>query len=111
MTSGGVVPCRQKTQVGFAMTAVICAIAAANGDVGLEINLDHSDAVERLRFYVVYIVDGRGQRSFRQGDDARGHVYSRKTLVLPHDADHGNIDVGKYVDRRVQDGERPQDQQ
>ncbi len=80
-------------------------------DLGLEINLHHGNADQRLRLNVVDIVDRGGQRAFGQGDDAVGHIHGRQALILPDDADHRNIDVGENVGRGVQNGERPENQQ
>jgi hypothetical protein len=110
MIRGGVVPWGRKRN-WVCDTAVICAMAVAMRDVGLEINLHHPNAHQRLRFNVVDIVDRGGQRALSQGDDAVGHIHRGEALILPNDADHRNIDVGENVDRGIQNGERTEDQQ
>ena len=47
--------------------AVICAMAVASVDFGLEINLHHRNAVEGLRFNMVDIVDRGGECSAQSG--------------------------------------------
>ena len=47
----------------------------------------------------------------RDGDDAVGHLLRGEALVLPHDAHHRNVDVGKDIDRRVENRERAEDQE
>ncbi len=79
-------------------------------DARLKIDLDDRNAVERLRLDVLDIVDGRGEGAFRNGDDAVRHVRRREAGVVPDDADDGDIDIGENVGRRIEDGERPEDQ-
>ena len=103
-------PCRQLAQLGLRHRRDL-RNGGGNGYVGLEVNLHYGNAHQRLRFNMVDIVDRGGQRAFRQGDDAAGHIRGGEPLILPNDADHRNIDVGEYVDRRIQNGERSDDQQ
>ena len=77
----------------------------------LEEQLHHRDAIERVRLDVVDIVDRRGERALRDGDDTIRHVFRGETLILPDDAHHRDIDIGKDIDRRGQNGERTDDQE
>ena len=60
---------------------------------------------------MVDIVDRGGQRAFGQCNDAAGHIGGRETLVLPHDADDRNVNVGENVGWGIQNRERADDQQ
>ena len=51
-----------------------------------------------LRFDVLDVVDRRGQRALGDGDDAVGHLFGGEALVLPDDAHHRDVDVGKDID-------------
>ena len=64
-------------------------------DIGvrLEENLDHRDTVHRLRFDVLDVVDGGGERALGDVDDALRHVLRGQARVLPDDAHHRNVDV------------------
>ena len=79
-------------------------------DGGLEEDLDHAVAGQRLRFKVLDVVDLRGERAFVVVDDAAGHVLRRQAGVSPHDADHRNVDIGKDVGRSPDRRQRAEDQ-
>jgi hypothetical protein len=79
--------------------------------VGLEIHFHDCDADQRLRLNVIDIVDRRRQRAFSLRDDAVGHIHGGEAGVLPHDADHRNINVGKYVGGCIENRKRPKNQQ
>ena len=49
------------------------------------------------------IVDGSGQRSLRDADDAVAHVLRYEAVVAPDDADNGNVDVRENVGWRAKD--------
>ena len=82
-----------------------------NRDLGLEVNLHHRNAHQRLRLDMVDIVDRGGQRAFGESNDAAGHIRGGQARVLPDDADHGNVDVGENVGWGIQNGERADNQQ
>ncbi len=73
MTSGGVVP-------GGRPRSVTCTMRRHLGQRGLNIrfrpeeDLDHADAVDRLRLDVLDVVDRDGDAALRVGDDAVGHL-------------------------------------
>ncbi len=75
-----------------------------NFDRGMEINLYDRNAVERLRLDVLDVVDGRGQRALRDGNDALLHLFRRKAGVVPDDADDGDVDVGENINGHFRNG-------
>ena len=77
-------------------------------DIRMEENLDHRDAVVRLRFDVLDVVDRGGHGAFGDGDDALFHFVRRESGIGPDDADDRDIDVGKDVRRHREDGQAPQ---
>ena len=99
--SGGVVPGGNWRNC-VCETAVICATAMSIFTVGMEVDLHHRDAVERLRLDVLDVVDRGGQRALRDGDDALLHLLRREAGVVPDDADDRDVDVRENVDRRGQ---------
>ena len=42
-------------------------------------------------------------------DDAVGHLLRGEALVLPDDGHHRNVDIGKDIDRHVEDRQRAED--
>ena len=77
----------------------------------LEVQLHHRDAIERVRLDVVDIVDRRGESALRDRDDTIRHVFGGEALILPDDAHHRDIDIGKDIDRRGQNGKGTDDQE
>ena len=59
----------------------------------LQKDLDDSNPIQRLRFDVLDVVDGSGKRSLCDADDAVAHVFRNETVIVPDDADNGNIDI------------------
>ena len=55
------------------------------------------------------VVDRNRESALRVGDDPVRHLLRRKTVVIPHHTDHGDIDFGEDVDRRARDRDRHQD--
>ena len=47
--------------------------------------------------------------ALEDGDDALFHLFGRQAAVAPHDADHGDIDVGEDIHRHGDDGGGAQD--
>ncbi len=84
-------------------TAVICAMAVAMSDLGLEKDLDDRDAVERLRLNVIDIVDGGGDGALVNADNAVRDVFRRQAGVVPDNADDRNVDVWEDVFRSTDD--------
>ncbi len=77
--------------------------------VGLEINAQHAHAVERLRFHVFDVVDGRREGPLGHGGDAAFHLLRRNAAVGPDHADDRNVDHGENVGRGRVDGDRTQE--
>ena len=69
-----------------------------------EENLDHRFSVQRLRFLMLDVVDRNRESAFGVAHDPIRHLIRRHAVEVPHHADHGNVDLGKNVDRRAQDG-------
>jgi hypothetical protein len=82
----------------------------ADIDIGMEEDLDDSDAHQRLRLDVVDIVDRGGHAALGIAHDAVGNLIRRKTAVVPHHGDHRYIDVGKDVRRHRLDAVDAKDQ-
>ena len=74
---------------------------AVDVDPGLEEHLDHAIAGQRLRLDVRDVIDLRAEIALVVIDDATGHVVRRQSVVVPHDSDHRNADVGENVSRRL----------
>ena len=75
-----------------------CAVDAG---IRLHKDLDHSDAIERLRFDVLDIVNDSGEVSFRYADDAVAHLFGDETVVAPDDADNRDVNIRKNVTGRT----------
>ena len=56
------------------------------------------------------IVHRRGERALERSHDAAVHLVGRQAGVLPHDADHRNLNVRKDVGRGAQRRERAEDE-
>ncbi len=65
--------------------------------VRLKIDLYDGDAVQRLRFDVLDVVHQRGHCTLRVRRDALLHVLRREPVVVPYQADDGDIDFRKNV--------------
>ena len=50
------------------------------------------------------VVDGGGHGALEGGHDALFHLFGRQAVVAPDNADHGDIDIGEYIDRHGDDG-------
>src|SRR5262249_11879930 len=81
------------------------------GDLGpgLEVDADDADAVERLAFDVLDVVNRGGQHPLVKVDDARLDVVGRHAAVLPDHADDGDVDVREDVRGHAVDADRAQD--
>jgi len=77
--------------------------------VGLEVDAGHGDAGIGLRLDVLDIVDGGGHGPLEDGDHAFFHLFGRQAGVGPHDAHHGDIDIGKDIDGHRDDGRDAKD--
>ena len=55
------------------------------------------------------IRDLSGHVTFVVIDDSAGHFVRQKPVIGRHHTDDGNVDVGEYVDRRPQAGQRSED--
>src|SRR5262249_53535416 len=62
------------------------------------------NTVIRLRLDVLDIVHRGGERTLEDCDHALFHLFGRKSAVIPHHADHGNVDIRKDIDRHRHDG-------
>jgi hypothetical protein len=58
---------------------------------------------------VLDVIDGGSERSFRNTNDAIAYILRDETVVVPNDADDGNIDVRENVRWSANDGEPAQD--
>ena len=111
MISGGVVPGRQLAQLGLRDGGDL-RDGVGDVDLRLEVDFDDGDAVQRLRFDVLDIVDGRGQRALAQVDDAVGHLFRRRGRCNCQTmATTGILIFGKDIGRHVEDGERTENHQ
>ena len=78
--------------------------------VRLEIDFDHGDARQRLRFDMFDVVDKRGNSALDVAGDALFHFLGLQPAVSPDETDNGNIDFGEDVRGRAgHDYERHQD--
>ena len=102
------VPGGMPRMAGCAM-AVICAMPAENVGVGLKENLDHGNAVIGLRLDMLDVVDGGGGITLNHVGETVLHVLRGKPGVIEDNADDGNIDIRKNVDRRLEDGDPGED--
>jgi len=73
----------------------------------VEEDLDVSEAVHRLRFDVLDVVDVSGERPLADRDDALLDLVRRDAGIGPDDADDGNVDLGQDVLRHRHDAEDP----
>ena len=73
-----------------------------NVGFGLEKDFDYGDAVERLRFDVLDVVDQRGHGPLGVGSDALLHLLGLQSGVVPDQADHRDVDVRENVRGRAQ---------
>ncbi len=73
-------------------------------DIGLEVNLLHRDAVERLRLHVLDPSDARTHRVLAVGGDALLHFRCAQAGVLPDHRDDRNVDLRKDVGGRDRNG-------
>ncbi len=74
---------------------------------GLKKHFHHGDSVKRLRLYVLDVIDGGGQVALRNGDYPVGQVLGLHTVVVPDNANDGDVNVRKNVRGRVNDCQRP----
>ncbi len=72
-------------------------------DIGLEVNLLHRDAIERLRLHVLDPSDARTDGVLAVGGDALLHFRRAQAGVLPDHGDDRNVDLRKDVSRRDRD--------
>ena len=72
-------------------------------DVGLEVDLLHRDAVERLRLHVLDAGDVRADRVLAVGRDALLHLRRRQPGVAPDHRHHRNVDLREDVGRHGAD--------
>ena len=85
-------------------------VGGADIDVGLEEDLDDTEAVIGIRDDMLDVVDRRRQRPLERRGDTPGHLIRRQPGILPDHADHGDPDVREDVRGRAQCGERSDDQ-
>ncbi len=78
--------------------------------VRLKENLHHRNPVQRLRLDMLDVVDGGRERAFGHENDAVGHVLGVESVIIPDDAHDRNVDVGKDIGWRTDNGERTQNQ-
>ena len=82
------------------------------GDVGPGVKEDFHDAERRVRVRldVLDVVHRGGERALERRDDPSRHLVGRQSGVLKGDADDGNIDAWKDIDRHAQRRERAEDE-
>jgi len=73
----------------------------ADIDRGMKEDLDDADAGQRLALDMVDIGHRRGKLAFVIIDHPAGHIVGRESAIGPHSRYDGNLDVGKYVGRRL----------
>jgi hypothetical protein len=94
-----------------------CRIRRGLGDRAIDVgarvkeDLDDRDAVQRLRFDVLDVLDIGCERAFIVRGDALRHVLCGESVVGPDDAHHRNVDVRKDIRRRSHDRERADQEQ
>ncbi len=72
----------------------------------MEIDFLDRASIHRLSFNMLNVADQRGQSALGVADNAVRHFLRGQALVLPDDADDGNVDVRQNVDRRAQNHDR-----
>jgi hypothetical protein len=55
-------------------------------------------------------INQRGKGALRGGSDAIRHIFGRKTLIVPDDADHRNVDLREDVRGSAQNYDRREEQ-
>ena len=68
--------------------------------------LDHRNAGQGLGFDVLDVVYGGGQTALVDRRDALTDFLSRQPGIVPHDADHRNVDFREDVGRHLGEHER-----
>ncbi len=74
----------------------------------MEVDPDHRHAVVGLALDMFDIVDARGKAAFKPAHDSVRHLFGGKSVVLINDAENGDIDIRKDIDRHHHDGNAPQ---
>src|SRR5438046_9617693 len=85
-------------------------IAQLNIHIVLHEYLNHSSSIQRLRFNVLYLVNGCSKRALRYANDAVGHVLRNHAVKIPDNADDRNVDVGENIRGSTHDCEPTHDQ-
>ncbi len=78
--------------------------------LGLKVNLDQTDAVQRLGLDVIDVVHRRSERPFTQRDNPAGHLLRGESAVVPDHGHNRDIDIRKNIRGRRQNRERAEDQ-
>ena len=78
---------------------------------GLKKYLNHPNAIERLRLDVFNVINGDRQTALGVGDDAVGHFVRGHPSIVPHHANHGDVDVRQDVNRHSHNHQRRQKDQ
>ncbi len=97
---GGVVPGGQLPELGLRNRRNL-RNTLLNVRTRLQEHFDDSNSIQGLRFDVLDVVDGSGQRSLGDANDAIAHVFRYEAVVIPDDADNGNVDVREDVGGRA----------
>jgi hypothetical protein len=77
----------------------------------VEIDLDHGDAVERLRLGVVDVIDRRGHVALELHHNSVAELLRRKARIVPDNGHDGDIDIREDIDWRPLDDYWPQKEQ
>src|SRR5882724_460233 len=108
MTSGGVVP------NGITLSCLRLAGNLGNGSTDIrtrmEKDFDHTDAVQRLRLYVLNIVHDGRQVTLLKNDDSIRHLRRSESGEIPNDAYHGDAYIRKNICGSAKRRKRSQDQ-
>src|SRR6266478_3252427 len=64
---------------------------------GLQIYLDNIDAIERVRFDMLNIIDRRGQCSLRDSRDSTFHFLGGHTIERPNDTDDWDVNCRENI--------------
>ena len=101
MTSGGVMP-GGNWRTCVCSAATTCAIAVWMLAVGWKKTLMIVTPASDMRLDVLDVADGGGESALVLRCDALPHLLRGEPVVVPDDADDGDVDLGKDVRRHVQ---------
>ncbi len=80
-------------------------------DIGVEVDLDDGDAVQRLRLRVLDVIDRGGQAALEGHHNPVAQLLRREARIVPDDGDNRDVDVGEDVDRGALDHHRAEEEE